>query len=93
MCTLLDAFEKKGIEKGIEQGIEKGIEQGIKKGIEQGIEKGIEQGIEQGRYLSVESLARKCKMPIETAMEQLDFSEKEKSGYAEWKAVGGIPRK
>ena len=81
MCTLLDAFEKKGIEKGIEQGIEKGIEQGIEK------------GIEQGRYLSAESLARKCNMPVETAMEQLDFSEKEKSGYAEWKAVGGIPGK
>ena len=48
IMELMTSWEKKGIEKGIEQGIQKGIEQGIQKGIEQGIQKGIEQGIQKG---------------------------------------------
>ncbi len=37
-------WERKGVEKGIQQGVEKGIQQGVEKGIQQGVEKGILRG-------------------------------------------------
>ncbi len=75
MCTLLDAFEKEGLEKG------------LKKGLEKGIKKGLEKGIAIGQYQIAERYARKHSISIEAAMAQLSFSKKEMSGYAAWKAA------
>lgn len=64
MCTLLDAFQKDGLEKGLEK------------------------GILIGKYQSADKYAQKHNTTIEDAMEQLDFSEEEKAGYATWKSTG-----
>lgn len=66
MCTLLDEFEKEGLEKGLKQG--------------------IEQGILIGKYQSAEKYAKKNRTTVENAMEQLDFSDEEKAGYAAFKS-------
>ena len=71
MCTLLDAFEKEGLEKGLKKGLEKGLEKGIA----------------IGQYQIAERYARKHSISIEAAMAQLSFSEKEMSGYTAWKAA------
>ena len=62
MCTLLDAFEKEGMEKGIAQ------------------------GLTTGRYQSLEKLMKKTEMSLAEAMDALDFSDEEKSGYEQWKS-------
>lgn len=62
MCTLLDEFEKEGLEKGLKQ------------------------GILIGKYQSAEKYAKKNRTTIENAMEQLDFSDEEKAGYAAFKS-------
>ena len=54
MCSLLDAFEKDGMEKG--------------------------------RYNSLEKLMKKTGMSLPEAMDALDFSDEEKSGYEQWKS-------
>ena len=78
MCTLLDAFENKGMEKGIAQGRQEGLEQGL--------EQGITQGLTTGRYQSLEKLMKNTNMSITEAMNALDFSDEEKSGYEQWKS-------
>ena len=78
MCTLLDAFEKEGMEKGIVQGRQEGLEQGL--------EQGITQGLTTGRYQSLEKLMKNTNMSITEAMNALDFSDEEKSGYEQWKS-------
>ena len=82
MCTLLDAFEKEGMEKGIAKGRQEGLEQGLKQGINQG----ITQGLTTGRYQSLEKLMKNTNMSITEAMNALDFSDEEKSGYEQWKS-------
>lgn len=74
MCTLLDAFEKEGMEKGIAQGRQEGLEQGIT------------QGLTTGRYQSLDELMKNTAMPITEAMNALGFSDEEKSGYEQWKS-------
>ena len=74
MCTLLDAFEKEGLEKG------------MKKGMAQGMLQGREEGIKDGRYSLAEDFAKRNSMNIETSMTQLGFSDEEKAGYNAWKA-------
>lgn len=66
MCTLLDAFEKEGMEKGIAQG--------------------EKSGEKRGRYQSLEKLMKKTEMSLPEAMDALDFSDEEKSGYEQWKS-------
>ena len=70
MCTLLDAFEKEGMEKGIAKGRQEGITQGLT----------------TGRYQSLEKLMKKTEMSLTEAMDALDFSDEEKSGYEQWKS-------
>ena len=42
IMNTFDVFERKGLQRGLEQGLEKGLEQGLEKGLEQGLEKGKE---------------------------------------------------
>ena len=70
MCTLLDAFEKEGMEKGIAQG-EKSVEK---------------RGEKKGRYHSLDELMKNTTMSVSEAMNALGFSDEEKSGYKQWKS-------
>ena len=70
MCTLLDAFEKEGMEKGIAKGRQEGITQGLT----------------TGRYQSLDELMKNTNMSISEAMNALGFSDEEKSGYEQWKS-------
>jgi len=70
MCTLLDAFEKEGMEKGIAQGEKSGEKRGEKK----------------GRYHSLDELMKNTTMSVSEAMNALGFSDEEKSGYKQWKS-------
>ena len=70
MCTLLDAFEKEGMEKGIAQGEKSGEKRGEKK----------------GRYHSLDELMKNTTMSVSEAMNALGFSDEEKSGYEQWKS-------
>jgi len=72
MCSLLDAFEKEGMQKGMQKGMEKGLAKGEKN------------GVKKGRYESLEKLMKKTKMSLSEAMDALDFSTEEKSGYEQW---------
>lgn len=72
MCELLDAFERKGLEKGLERGMARGLE------------RGLERGEEKGRYESLQKLIEKTGMSELEAMNALDFSSKEKTGYRNW---------
>jgi predicted transposase/invertase (TIGR01784 family) len=46
--TLVNAWKREGMEKGIAKGMEKGIAEGMEKGIAEGMEKGIAKGMEKG---------------------------------------------
>ena len=48
MCEVLDFFEEKGRQEGIEEGRKEGIEEGRKEGIEEGRKEGIEEGRKEG---------------------------------------------
>lgn len=74
MCSLLDAFEKEGLEKGMAKGMAQGMAQGEKN------------GEKKGRYDSLEKLMKKTNMSLSEAMDALDFSDEEKSGYEQWKS-------
>lgn len=76
MCTLLDAFEREGTEKGRAEGIDIGRTEGI--------DIGRTEGIDIGRYRSLKSLIAKTGMSETEAMDVLSFTETEKSGYKVW---------
>lgn len=69
MCSLLDAFEKQGHDKGRAEGLAEGRAEGF----------------EQGKYESLENLMQTTDMSVSEAMAALCFSEAEKSGYEKWK--------